>query len=201
MADEWPSYLPGRRDHFHAVGVIAVTYTAFQRSLATLYTHHPQRLWLPSELIELYYSSLSEGLQLKAIRTVFRSYETDPNATAFLDSLISYFDWCADARNKLLHAEFYPAAFGGRPDKLHLTKPLSKKDRNPTYFSVTVDEVRDIADRIEHGKRQCAAFIIYLRCRDIPKDQLPRGYEGYLGEPLPEPLTVPPELVLSKRPV
>src|SRR5262249_43444058 len=119
----------------------------------------------------------------------------------FLDSLITYFDWCADARNKILHAEFYPASFGGHPDKLHLTKPLSKKDRSPTYFSVTVDQVRDIADRIEHGKRECAGLLIYLRCRDIARSQLPGGYAEFLDEPLAEPLTTPPELILSTRPV
>src|SRR5207302_702487 len=155
------------------------------RGLGTLYAHHPQRLRLPNELVDLYYSSLSEGLQLKALRAVFRSYETDPNLLAFLNSLIDYYNWCADARNKLLHAEFYPASFGGHPDKLHLTKPLSEGDRNPTYFSVTVEEVRDIADRIEHGKRECAGFLIYLRCRDIPRDQLPPAYKEFFDEPLP----------------
>jgi hypothetical protein len=36
MSDEWPSYHEGRCDHLHAVGVIAVSFRAFQRGLLLL---------------------------------------------------------------------------------------------------------------------------------------------------------------------
>jgi hypothetical protein len=65
---------------------------------------------------------------------------------------------------------------------------------------LTLTELRDIADKIEHGKRECAGFLIYLRCRDIPTDQLPVGYRMLGGDPVPPPLVTPPELKLSPRP-
>jgi hypothetical protein len=200
MAEEWPSYHKGRREHLHALGVIALAYSAFQRGLGTVYKHHPQRLGMPAELVELYYSSLNEQTQLKAIRTIFRSSEKDGNALAYVDRLIDYFDWCSDARNKLLHSEPYPTLFGGSPDKLYLTKPQSKKDPEPTYLWLTVRQLRDIADKIEHGKRECAGFVIYLRCRDIPVDQLPLSYRIFFNDPMPGLLTIPPTLEPSPHP-
>jgi hypothetical protein len=63
-----------------------------------------------------------------------------------------------------------------------------------------LDELRDIADKIEHGKRESAGFLIYLRCRDIPADQLPVGYRAMLQDPIPSPLVTPLEFELSPHP-
>jgi hypothetical protein len=200
MSDKWPSYHSGRRDHLHALGVIAVSYSAFERALISIYADHCAQQRMPFELVQLYYSSLNEKTQLKAIRTVSDTYEKEPAAIAFVTSLIDYFNWCSDTRNKLLHSEIYPTLFGGDEDKLYLIKPQSKREASSTYMWLTVEELRDIADKIEHGKRECAGFLIYLRCRDIPADQLPVGYRAMLSEPIPPPLTIPPELKLSPHP-
>jgi hypothetical protein len=66
--------------------------------------------------------------------------------------------------------------------------------------TLAVEELRDIVAKIEHGKRECAGFLIYLRCRDIPVDQLPVGYRSLGGDPIPPPLATPPELKLSPHP-
>lgn len=200
MTEDWPSYHQGRRDHIHAVGVIALAYSAFERGLVTIYAHHCALQHMPYELVQLYYSSLNEKSQLKAIKTIFYTYEKEPAALAFVASLIDYFNWCSDARNILLHSELYPTIFGGDADKLYLTMPVSKREPSSTYLWLTVDELRDIADKIEHGKRECAGFLIYLRCRDIPPDQLPVGYRAMLQEPIPPALVIPPELKLSPHP-
>jgi hypothetical protein len=155
---------------------------------------------MPYELVHLYYSSLNEKSQLKAIRTIFDTYEKELAALAFVASVIDYFNWCSNARNTLLHSELYPTIFGGDGHKLYLTKPLSKRELSSTYLWLTVNELRAIADKIEHGKRECAGFLIYLRCRDIPADQLPAGYRAMLQDPIPPPLVIPPELKLSPHP-
>jgi hypothetical protein len=72
-----------------------------------------------------------------------------------------------------------------------LVKRASKTKPDPVYITLSVEQLRDIADRIEHGKRQCAAFIIWLRIRDIPIDELPRGYGIYSADPMPGPLETP----------
>ena len=200
MTEEWPSYHRGRRDHIHALGVIALGYSAFERGLVTIYAHHCAQQHMPYELVHLYYSSLNEKSQLKAIRTIFDTYEKEPAALAFVSSLIDYFNRCSNARNTLLHSELYPTLFGGDTDKLYLTKPISRREPDSTYTWLTLDELRDIADKIEHGKRESAGFLIYLRCRDIPADQLPVGYRAMLQDPIPSPLVTPLEFELSPHP-
>ncbi|WP_316161942.1 hypothetical protein [Bradyrhizobium sp. SZCCHNRI20481] len=199
MTKEWPDYHTGRREHVHAVGVIALSYTAFERRLFGLYSHHPERQNMPHALMQLYYSSLNEANQLKAIRVVFSEYEREPEVIDRVDNILEYFDWCSDARNKLLHSEMYPAMFGGDADKLYLTKPLSKRDPASTYMWLTVEELRDIADKIEHGKRNSAALSLYLRYRDQPPGQR-KIIDRILNEPLPGLLNIPAKLKPSNEP-
>ncbi len=47
MTEEWPSYHTGRRDHIHALGVIALGYSAFERGLVTIYAHHCAQQHVP----------------------------------------------------------------------------------------------------------------------------------------------------------
>ncbi|MEO6780567.1 MAG: hypothetical protein ABI407_05670, partial [Bradyrhizobium sp.] len=94
----------------------------------------------------------------------------------------------------------YPSLFGGKPDKLYLVKRASKTKPEPVYITLSVEQLREIADTIEHGKRQCAAFIIWLRLRDIPIEELPKGYGIYGGDPMPEPLEIPARITGSRCP-
>jgi hypothetical protein len=55
-----PKFNPGSHYHIHALGVIAITYAGFQRSIDYLYAFHPRQQKLPDELIDLYYFNLSE---------------------------------------------------------------------------------------------------------------------------------------------
>ena len=104
------------KDHLQALGVIALSFSAFQRSLHELYAHHPQRQNIPYELADLYYTSLSESDQIKAIRVVFKAYEKEPETIELVNNLLDYFNWCWGARNQLLDSESYPSLFGGDPD-------------------------------------------------------------------------------------
>lgn len=200
MTDDWPSYYSGKRDHLHALGVIALSYSAFERSLQALYAHHAQQQKIPNALADLYYTSLNELGQLKAIRAIFKAYDEETETVALVNNLLDFFDWCSKARNELLHSEFYPAMFGGDPDRLYLIKRKSKKESAPTYHWPTVKELRQIADHIEEGKRQCAGIIIYLRLRDIPIGQLPQAYQDIQHELPPPPLVMPPPLHVSLQP-
>lgn len=200
MTEEWPSYFTGRRDHIHALGVISLSYSAFERDLFTLYGHHPGIKGMPRELVEKYWSSQNEASQVKSIREIFKMYEIDPAPLEFVNKLMDYFDWCSHTRNQLMHSEYYPSLFGGKPDKLYLVKRGSKTKPAPVYITLSVDQLRDIADRIDHGKRQCAAFIIWLRVRDIPTQELPVSYRVFGDDPMPEPLETPPRITGLDKP-
>jgi hypothetical protein len=113
--DQWPlpSYNPGARKHLHAIGVIAVTFGAFERSIDSLYFFHPQRMKLPHELTALYYFNLNEEKRVVAIRDVFKSFERDPTVIEAVGNALSYFQWCRNVRNQILHSERYPKGLGG----------------------------------------------------------------------------------------
>lgn len=200
MTEAWPSYFTGRREHIHALGVISLSYSAFERDLFTLYAHHPGVKGMPRELVEKYWSAQNEASQVKSIRDIFQMYETDAAPLEFVDKLMDYFEWCSHTRNQLMHSELYPSLFGGKPDKLYLVKRASRTKSDPVYITLSVEQLRDIADRIEYGKRQCAGFIIWLRIRDVPMKELPIAYRVYGGDPMPEPLETPARITGLDKP-
>jgi hypothetical protein len=201
--DTWPlpKYNPGSTHrHLHAMGVIAIGYSAFQRGMDELYEFHPVKQNVPSKLIALYYFSLNEDKRLSALEAVFEAYEKDPEVIKCVKNLARYFRWCKDCRDQLLHSEHYPAMFGGTADTLHLTKRVGKTEPKQGYMALSLVELRTIADKIEEGKQQCASVRIYLRVRGTPIRDLPISLRVYGDEPLPGLVRIPRPLKLSSIP-
>ena len=197
--NSWPSYNVGDRDHLHAVGVISLNYAAFARGMDDLYTCHPAIRGLPRDLIDVYYFSLSEERRLAAIELAF-SKGADPKIQALVKNLIEYFNWARDARNTLLHAEQYPALFGGRSDTLYLTKRNGKENRKSVYVTLSLKHLRDIADKMQAGVQQGARVRIFLRVQGVPVEKLPVSLRMFAPESLPEKLRVPKRLKISLTP-
>jgi hypothetical protein len=200
--DNWPlpNYSAGPPKHLHAFGVISTVYNAFEEGMFLLYRHHLDLFKVPYELSEFFYLSLNDNQRLVAIQKVFYECDKDPLTISAVENLIEYFRWCWDVRNKLAHAEHYPAALGGKPGKWHLTKRMSKRNPDRGYMEFELATIRDMADKIELGKKHCARLRIYLRVRDVPESQLPPDYKAYVDEPLPERLDLPDSLEISPRP-
>jgi hypothetical protein len=114
MTDEWPSYFTGRREHFHALGVISLSYSAFERDLFTLYAHHPDVKGMPRDLVEKYWSAQNEANQVKSVREIFKMYETDAGPLEFVNKLMDYFDWCSHTRNQLMPLGVLPVPLRGK---------------------------------------------------------------------------------------
>jgi hypothetical protein len=200
--DTWPlpKYNPGAHKHLHALGVIAITFAAFERSIDSLYDFHPRQQKLPDELVSLYYFSLNEEKRINAVREIFSAYEKDSSVKAAVSNVLDYFKWCRHTRNQLLHSEHYPALFGGDPDTLYLTKRIGKQSPKSGYMAFHLSRLRSIADKIRVGVVQCGEIHIYLRVRDVPADSLPVSLRIYKHEPLPQTLRIPRLLKLSPRP-
>ncbi len=194
--DKWPKYNHAKHNHLHAIGVIAHSYNSFEEGMFSLYRHHLCLLKVRQKLIEVFYLSLNEQQRLAAIKVTFSECEK-AEARKVADSLVDYFAWCWDVRNKLIHAELYPASFGANLENLHLMKRLGKKTMDRGYLELELQTIRDLADKIEHGIRQCAGFQIWLRVRDGDKSS---WLKPFADEPLPEILVVPAPLELSLRP-
>jgi hypothetical protein len=198
--DNWPlsKYNPGLHYHLHALGVIAVTYAGFQRSIDNLYLFHPRQQKLPDEeLIKQKYLKLSDDKRICAVRAIFGKYEKDDAVKAAVKNVLDYFQWCKRSRDQILHAEQYPASFGGAPDTLYLIKQLNRQSPESGQMAFKLDDLRSIADTIRAGIVQSAGIDIYLRVSDVPENRLERSLRVYKHEPLPKPLHVPPPLVLS----
>lgn len=200
--DTWPlpHYNPGSRKHLHALGVISVCYCAFARGMDGLYELHPLEQKMSKKLIDLYYYGLNEEKRINAIGEIFNMYENDRQVISVVNNLLQYFQWCRDVRNKLLHAEHYPPSFGGDPETLRLTKREGKKEPKQVYVALALPRLRDIADKMQSGRVQCAKVRIYLRVRGKHVHELDHGLMAYMHEPLPEKLTVPRPLKALANP-
>jgi hypothetical protein len=199
--DTWPQphYNPGRPKHLHALGVIAIQYASLERSVDILYLSKALRQTLPQDLVELYYYSLNEEKRIEAVRLIFKAYEEDLKVIAAIENLLEYFQWCRNCRNQILHAEQYPAAFGGDKNTLYLTKRVGKQSPKSGYLKFELQTLRSIADQIRAGVAQAAELHLYLRFRGQSPSEIPRFYREFPAS-LPEKLSVPKNLTLSSTP-
>lgn len=200
--DTWPlpQYNPGSRLHLHALGVISVTFVALERSMNEHYINCAVRAGMPIDLVDKYYLHLNEDSRMQAIRDIFKVHEKEKEVTALIDNLVSYFNWCRNCRNHILHSELYPPAFGGEKDTLYLIKKASKKSTKSGYMKFKLIALRGIADKIRYGVVQSAEIHIYLRYRDVPSHKVRKSLRAYVHDPLPGKLRIPRSLELSQNP-
>lgn len=202
--DSWPlpEYNPGQHDHLHAIGVICLTYNAFEGSMSRLYRHHPDQLRMPFEITDTYYWAQSEQRRFGIIKTMFDTFEKEDSVKQFVYSAADFYQWAWKVRNIVLHAEPYPpSAFVSRKaDAIHLAKRTAKTDPETKYVSYSLGDLRGMADRIANAIKAVAGANLYLRYRDIPFDQLPLSLRALEPEPLPEKLAKPPDPTLHPRP-
>ncbi len=200
--DEWPlpTYNCGSSKHLHAIGVIANRFNALERGMFDLYSLYTQGR-LARELSDFFFLALNERTRMQALKKLVHTYEKRRRAREFFDSLYDYFEWCWEARNQIIHAEFYPAMLGGNPLEISLVKRKSKQSAEPGYLKFTVPELREIADKIQEGVQRCAAFRINLRQRTTPprKWSVSMKIEGRVS--LPSKLVKPRSVVLAPHPL
>ena len=200
--DNWPTpeFTVGQQKHVHAIGVISLLTAQFERSIDSFHAYHWRDQKAPDDLIDLYYYSLNEEKRLEAIRAAFEKFESDPAVRRAIENLVLYFKWCRDARNNLLHAEHYPASFGGNPAFLYLIKRTGKQSSKSGYMKLSLGTLRSIAGKIRAGIVQSAKINIYLRTRGLPPAKIDRQLRAYASDPLPAPMKVPKPLRLSAMP-
>jgi hypothetical protein len=191
IEDTWPLpvYDPGPPKHVHAIGVIALTYATLQGCMDCLFLNRAGSEWA-----EKYYYILTEEKRSEAIKELFK--DDDPNVIEAIGNIVKYFDWCRAYRNILLHAESYPPgivpSLGGA---LALTKRLKKGSTEPGYKALTLQELRDVADRMRAGTVQCVKIDRFLRYRGRP-EEAPEEYREH-ARSLPPNLRIPKPIALA----
>ena len=129
------------------------------------------------------------------MKSLVAAHHTRDDVIASMDNLVDYFDWCQNCRNQLLHAAKYPALFHEK-DTMYLTKRKRKGSSKYGYIKLTLQEIRDIAEKVRAGVVQCADLSIYLRHEGVPRHKINAVYWPYT-ESLPAMLIVPKPLELA----
>lgn len=196
--DNWPrpAYNPGPRLHLHALGVISITFAGLEAHLHALCSNVASRRSVEFDREKFWRSS--EKDKIKMMRTFFEKSEKRGDVIKSINNLLDYFDWCQHCRNQLLHAELYPATFG-KDNVLYLTKRIDKASAESGHVELTLEEIREIAEKIRGAVVLCADLSLYLRYGGVPRDKIDPKYLPY-AERLPAMLDVPQRLELALWP-
>lgn len=204
--DRWPipKFDAGDPKHLHAVGTIAGTFVQFERGIESLFLYHPANAAVPLDLIQRYYFALSEGQRVATTRKFYREREEDGAVKSAVDNLLDFFDWAHDSRNKILHAERYPAGIGADPDLFYLTKRASKSDPSSRYMALDLKTLRSTAEFMRAGIVRCAELNIYVRYRSSSSEALallPEDIQTFASSKDFPALDIPARIELSEYPV
>ncbi len=197
----WPSsYNPGPPEYLHAIGVISINIGSFEDTLDRLYFERTGLDGIPLAALEYRFYRQDEGKRLRKIRDYVGKNETNINAVKLIHNLIQYFQWCRDCRNHLLHASLYPSGLGGRRGYISLVKRISKVSEELGYIHLSLEILRDIADKIRLGTIHCINIRFYPLYRGKSVDQIPIQRRPFVPKVLPRKLTIPPTLSLTDHP-
>jgi hypothetical protein len=194
IEDTWPPphYDTGPPEHVHAIGVIALTYARLQGGMDFLFLNRAKSEWA-----EKYYYMLSEDNRSGAIKEIFK--DDDPDVVEAISNLVKYFEWCRACRNILLHAESFPSGLVPFPDgALGLTKRSTKGSTARGYMALTLQDLRDVADRMQDGIVQCSKIDLFVVYRGR-LEALPEKYREQAGS-LPLKLAIPEPIALASSP-
>jgi hypothetical protein len=201
--DSWPmpKFDAGDPKHAHAVGVIAGTYVQFERSIESMFLHHPaQDKAVPFDARERDFLALSEGKRVAATRKFYSDSEQDESVRAAATNVLDFFDWAHDSRNKILHSERYPMGFGADPEIFYLIKRANKHDPSSIYMALDLATLRSIAESIREGIVRSAEINIHVRYRNSDRSNLDQSLWVYATSNEFPPLMVPPRLITTEKP-
>jgi hypothetical protein len=200
--DDWPlpKFNAGDPKHLHAVGVIAVTFAQFERSIEGLFLHHPANSSVPIDLIQRYFFALSEDQRISTTRKFYADREADEAVKAAVGNVLDFFDWAHDSRNKILHSERYPMSFGADPNIFYLTKRASKRDHSSKYMKLDLQTLRSTAEHMREGIVRSSEINIHVRYRITNLSKVPEGARPFANSNYFAALSIPPRLDLTDKP-
>jgi len=200
--DNWPmpEFDAGDPKHLHAVGVIAVTFVQFERSVESMYLHHPAHSAVPIDLLIRYFLALSEEQRVSATRKFYSDSEPDALIKAAAHNVLDFFDWAHDSRNKILHSERYPMGLGSDPDIFYLTKRASKRDPSSRYMALDLPTLRSTAEHMRAGIVRSAEINIHVRYRNSDLSKIDQSLWVYAKSNDFPALVLPPRLEMTEKP-
>jgi hypothetical protein len=214
MAEDpkWPSYETGPEKHMHALGIIAVNYNLFERSLYPLFSHHWERDLSENERRYLFWT-YDNAQRLDAIQFAFKEREGEAEVLDRIDHLATYWSVVSEKRHLLMHSTLYKqspleSVFTFPPidpDVLMLSKPSKDDWATFNVMNLSLPNLRAIADQLHEGVTFARALALYLFRRDRPLRILGLGGLGSFvpppgPAPLPDKPPIPRKLKLRQNP-
>ena len=170
----WPSsYNPGPPEHLHALGVVSMNIGSFEDTLDSMYFEATGLQAIPLAALVCRYYRQDEEKRLREIRDYFSSNQYDVAIVKCIHNLLQYFQWCRDCCNHLLRASLYPPSLGGHAGRIYLVKRINKLSEELGYVNFSLEELRDIADKIRAGVVNCINIRFYLIYRGQPSGKIP----------------------------
>jgi len=193
--DIWPlpDFNPGPHEHLHAIGVISITFASFEQDLPDLWKYFADNRNIHEKL-----NARNDKDAIAEFKKLFRKHLTRSDVLDAVINLIDYFDWCQVTRNQILHSARYPKPFG-KPDEISLSKPIKKGSQESGRKDLSLDEIRDIAEKMRVGVVQCCTMDIYLRYMDQTRHNIAPVYLPYI-DCLPPLLGIPATYELKEWP-
>jgi hypothetical protein len=200
--DNWPmpGFDAGDPKHLHAVGVIAVTFVQFERSVESLFLHHPANSAVPFDLLDRYFFALSEDQRVAVTRKFYSEHEPDALVKTAASNVLDFFNWAHDSRNKILHSERYPMGFGGDSEIFYLIKRASKRDASSRYMALDLATLRSTAEFMRSGIVRSAEINIHVRYRNSDPSKIHQSLRIYAQSNDFPALAVPPPLQMTEKP-
>jgi len=195
-----PKFDAGDPKHLHAVGVIAVTFAQFERSIEGLFLHHPANSSVPLDLIHRYLFALAEDQRIITTRKFYAEHEPDEAVKAAVNNVLDFFDWAHDGRNKILHSERYPPGFGADRNMFYLTKRASKRDHSSKYMKLDLAALRKTAEHMRAGIVRSAEINIHVQYRNADLSKIHQSLWVYAKSNDFPTLGIPPRLELTDLP-
>jgi hypothetical protein len=201
--DTWPipKFDAGDPKHAHAVGVIAGLFVQFERSVESMFLHHPaQDTAVPFDVRAHDFLALSEGKRIATTRKFYSDHERDESVRVAAGNLLDFFDWAHDSRNKILHSERYPMGFGANPEMFYLTKRANKRDPSSIYMALDLATLRSTAESMREGIVRSAEICIHVRYRDSDLSKIDQSIRIYATSNEFLPLIMPAPLETTEKP-
>lgn len=195
--DNWPlpDYPTAGAKHVHAMGVISLNYNNLEFALFRLFGHHLERNDVPIATAWTLYSQLQESRRPQALRSIFRTSESDEIVRTHVDHAIDVFNICKDNRNWLFHSRMSYEPTG----EMTLTKTVKEDWNSINVIDVSLTEMRRVADDIFGCWDYAYEIWAYLQKRDF-NDKIPEFFRATSRTVLPAKPDMPQKIVARQIP-
>lgn len=182
----------------HALGIVSINYNSFEHGLLAIFRHHLDAKNVPENFSDFVFGKANREVQVAMIREIFDQCESDWAVKDCVEHLLSYYAWCYQSRDLLMHSH---QNFQGADTGEHLLS-LAKRKRDDysayNYMHLSLPHLRAIADNMHAGYLFLLNLNYFLMARAGKVDaEILKGFPPRLPSKPP----IPRQIKLRDQPV